>query len=178
MNLPKLVQISEIGPSDGLQNIQKFIPTKEKIRFIKLLKDAGCRNIEITSFVSPKWINQMKDVPEIVHRFTSNSAIHYCVLVPNKKGLELALEAGAKEVVGFLSASEIHNEKNVNKTIDESLNELVTMISLAKKAILRLEQILQQYLGTILKIKSMTMWLRYQKPLRMQDTKVSHFTIQ
>jgi len=133
LNLPKSVQISEIGPRDGLQNIRSFIPTREKIRFIHLLQKAGCRNIEITSFVNPKWIPQMRDSTKIVNHFLDSSIIKFCVLVPNKKGLELALEAGAKEVVGFLSASEIHNKNNVNMTIDESLNEISSMICLAKK---------------------------------------------
>lgn len=133
LNIPKSVQMSEIGPRDGLQNIRSFIPTGEKIEFIQLLQDTGCKKIEITSFVNPKWIPQMRDSAEIVKHFLDSNIVKFCVLVPNKKGLELALEAGAGEVVGFLSASEIHNKNNVNKTIDESLNELSSMVDLAKK---------------------------------------------
>ena len=134
LNLPEEVQISEIAPRDGLQNIESFIPTEKKIELIKLIKNAGFKHIELTSFVNPKWVQQMEDAYEITNLFTNDSEIAYCVLVPNKKGLERAIEAGAKEVVTVLSASETHNKNNVNRTVDESLQELVGLVHTAKDA--------------------------------------------
>ncbi len=138
LNLPESVQISEITPRDGLQNIGNVIPTEKKMKLIKLLKDAGCKYIELTSFVNPKWVPQMQDAAEITRQFTRDKDVSWCVLVPNKKGLERAIEAGAKEVVAVLSASETHNKNNVNKTVEESLAELSGLVNTANDGGVRL----------------------------------------
>jgi hydroxymethylglutaryl-CoA lyase len=122
--LPKKVVINEVGPRDGLQNLGKFIPTKKKIEFVHMLRTAGCKRIEVTSFVSPKWVPQMADAREVLEAVRDERDVHFSVLVPNRKGLQEALRAGAKEVVGFMSASEAHNLKNVNKSVEQSLVEL------------------------------------------------------
>lgn len=134
LNLPEEVQISEITPRDGLQNIENFIPTEKKIELINHIKNAGFKHIELTSFVNPKWVQQMRDAADIASNFINDTEMNYCVLVPNKKGLERAIESGVKEVVTVLSASETHNKHNVNRTVDESIQELVGLVQTAKSA--------------------------------------------
>ncbi len=131
--LPDSVEITEVGPRDGLQNLGLFIPTEKKIQFIGLVKETGIRHIDITAFVSPKWVPQMRDAAEIVAAFPGEE-ICYKVLVPNRKGLELAISAGVKEAVAVIGSSEAHNKNNVNLTVAESLAELVLMAAMAKDA--------------------------------------------
>jgi hydroxymethylglutaryl-CoA lyase len=121
MNLPKSVTIVEVGPRDGLQNEADFVPTEQKIELINRLSEAGLRRIEITSFVHPKAVPQLRDSEEIVKRIERKSNIIYSTLIPNEKGLERALAAGVKEIALFVSASETHNQKNVKMPISESL---------------------------------------------------------
>ena len=121
MNLPKKVTIYEVGPRDGLQNEARQVPTADKIRFIDALIASGIRDIEITSFVSPKWIPQLADASEVARGVHRPSGVRMSALVPNRRGLDTALAAGMKEVAVFMSASETHNQKNVNKTIAETL---------------------------------------------------------
>ena len=121
MKLPAEVTIYEVGPRDGLQNEARQVPTADKIRFIDALVAAGIRNIEITSFVSPKWIPQLADAAEVARGVARPAGVRMSALVPNRRGLETALAAGMKEIAVFLSASETHNKKNVNKTIAETL---------------------------------------------------------
>lgn len=133
MSFPESVKIVEVGPRDGLQNLEVFVPTEKKIDFINILKKAGLKIIEVTSFVNPKSVPQMQDASEILSMF-KNEDITLKVLVPNRKGLERAIKAGAKDVVAVLSASETHNKNNVNLTIDESLAELKALAALAREA--------------------------------------------
>lgn len=121
MKLPASVTIYEVGPRDGLQNEARQVPTADKIRFIDALVAAGIRDIEITSFVSPKWIPQLADGAEVARGVQRPPGVRMSALVPNRRGLETAMACGMKEIAVFLSASETHNKKNVNKTIAETL---------------------------------------------------------
>ena len=121
MKLPAEVTIYEVGPRDGLQNEARQVPTADKIRFIDALVAAGIKNIEITSFVSPKWIPQLADAAEVARGVQRPPGVRMSALVPNRRGLETAIAAGMKEIAVFLSASETHNKKNVNKTITDTL---------------------------------------------------------
>lgn len=122
MNLPKSVNIIEVGPRDGFQNIKNFIETNIKIQIINKLIEAGISRMEVTSFVNPKAIPQMSDATEVLK--SVGNKVRNCVLVPNKKGAELAINAGAKELTMVISASESHNKSNTRRTIEESLSEL------------------------------------------------------
>ena len=121
MKLPAKATIYEVGPRDGLQNEARQVPTADKIRFIDALVRAGIRDIEITSFVSPKWIPQLADAAEVARGVARPNGVRMSALVPNRRGLDTALASGMKEIAVFLSASETHNKKNVNKTIAETL---------------------------------------------------------
>jgi len=121
MNLPKSVTIVEVGPRDGLQNEAHFVPTDQKIELIRRLSETGLKRIEITSFVHPKAIPQLQDSEEIIKRVKRKPGIVYSTLVPNEKGLERALSAGVEEIALFVSASEIHNQRNVRMPIEDSL---------------------------------------------------------
>ena len=121
MKLPAEVTVYEVGPRDGLQNEARNVPTADKIRFIDALVAAGIRAIEITSFVSPKWIPQLADGPEVARGVTRPSGVRMSALVPNRRGLDTALASGMREIAVFMSASETHNKKNVNKTIADTL---------------------------------------------------------
>jgi hydroxymethylglutaryl-CoA lyase len=121
MNLPKHVTIYEVGPRDGLQNEARNVPTADKLRFIEALIASGLRHIEITSFVSPKWIPQLSDAGDVARGVAKRPGVNFSALVPNRQGLDAALAAGMEEIAVFLSASETHNKKNVNKTIAQTL---------------------------------------------------------
>jgi hydroxymethylglutaryl-CoA lyase len=131
---PSKVTVYEVGPRDGLQNEPRPIATADKIALVDLLSATGLREIEITSFVNPKWIPQLADGAEVAERIHRKDGVGYSCLVPNQKGLERALGAGMKEVAVFLSASETHNKKNVNKTIAETLTAFEEVIGPAKAA--------------------------------------------
>lgn len=120
MQLPKRVQVKEVGPRDGLQNEKKFIKTADKVAFINRLSETGLDYIEITSFVHPKWIPQLADAVDVLKEIKRKQNITYAALVPNVKGLERALEAEVDEVSVFMSASEGHNRANIHKSIDET----------------------------------------------------------
>ena len=120
MKLPAEVMIYEVGPRDGLQNEARNVPTADKIRFIDALVAAGIRSIEITSFVSPKWIPQLADSAEVARGVHRPPGVRMSALVPNRRGLDTALASGMREIAVFLSASETHNKKNVNKSIADT----------------------------------------------------------
>jgi hydroxymethylglutaryl-CoA lyase len=120
-HLPPDVTLYEVGPRDGLQNESRMVPTDDKVKLINGLSETGLRAIEITSFVNPKWIPQLADGGDVSRRITRKPGLVYSALVPNRQGLDAALAAGMKEVAVFMSASETHNKKNVNKTIAETL---------------------------------------------------------
>ena len=122
-NLPDEIEIFEVGPRDGLQNEREFIPTEKKIAYINMLSEAGCKRIEASSFVHPKWVPQLKDAAEVYAKIKRKDGVTYSALVPNMKGLELAAESGLKEVVTIMSASESHNKNNINRSVADSLKE-------------------------------------------------------
>ena len=120
-HLPPDVTLYEVGPRDGLQNESRLIPTDDKVAFVDALSETGLAAIEITSFVNPKWIPQLADGGEVARRIRRRPGVVYSALVPNKQGLDAAMAAGMKEIAVFMSASETHNKKNVNKTIAATL---------------------------------------------------------
>src|SRR6185436_9540809 len=128
------VTVYEVGPRDGLQNEARPVPTADKIAFIDALSATGLPAIEITSFVNPKWIPQLADAADVSRGIHRRPGVRYSCLVPNKKGLDAALDAGMSEVAVFLSASETHNKKNVNKTIAETLKAFEEVVGPAVAA--------------------------------------------
>jgi len=139
MKLPAEVTIYEVGPRDGLQNEARQVPTADKLKFIDALVGAGIRDIEITSFVSPKWIPQLADAAEVARGVQRPPGVKMSALVPNRRGLDTALASGMKVVAVFLSASETHNKKNVNKSIADTLAAFdeVVPVALAAKVPVR-----------------------------------------
>ena len=131
--IPEKIQIVEVGPRDGLQNEKEWVPTKTKISLIEKLADAGLTKIEATSFVSPKWVPQLKDAHEVFAGIKRISGVSYPVLTPNMKGFERALEADAKEIAVFSAASEAFTQKNTNCSIEESINRFRPVLEEAKK---------------------------------------------
>jgi hydroxymethylglutaryl-CoA lyase len=121
MALPKKVNIVEVGPRDGLQNEATPVPAAVKIELIHRLQDAGLRIIEATAFVSPKWVPQMADNADVMAGIKRKPGVIYPVLVPNMKGLEAAIAAGADEAVVFGAATEAFSKRNTNCSIDEGL---------------------------------------------------------
>jgi hydroxymethylglutaryl-CoA lyase len=131
MELPERVTLIEVGPRDGLQNEKNFIPANNKIEFIKLLKNAGFQEMELTSFVSPKWVPQMQDASTIIEHCLDD--IRNFVLTPNKKGIDMAIDSGVKHVAVFVGVSDSFNKKNINKTTEESMDELRPLIEDLKR---------------------------------------------
>jgi hydroxymethylglutaryl-CoA lyase len=130
MNLPNQVRIREVGPRDGFQSWPDIIPTEQKLEVIHTLMDTGLKEIEATSFVSPKSIPQMKDAGELVPKIRKSDAV-ICGMTPNYKGAQAAITAGIDEIHLFVSASEAHNLANVRRTIDESLAGFASVFQLA-----------------------------------------------
>ncbi|MDY0409645.1 hydroxymethylglutaryl-CoA lyase [Virgibacillus soli] len=131
---PEFVQIKEVGPRDGLQNEKKRVATADKIAWINMLSESGVTEVEYSSFVHPKWVPQLSDAHEVGKKIVRNPQVCYSALVPNMKGLDLALEAGIDSASVFMSASETHNQKNINKTIAETYPVLGQVIEEAKSA--------------------------------------------
>ncbi len=121
---PTHVTVTEVGPRDGFQIEPEFIPTETKIELIDELVDAGIRVIEFSSFVSPRAVPQLADAAEVLKGIDRSKGARFAALVPNAKGAERAAEAGVDEIRVFVSASESHNRKNVNRSIEESLERL------------------------------------------------------
>jgi hydroxymethylglutaryl-CoA lyase len=115
------ILVYEVGPRDGLQNESKVVPTADKLALITALVEAGIQKLEATSFVSPKWIPPLADAAEVARALPKRPGVTFSGLVPNEQGLANAQAAGMKEIAVFLSASETHNKKNINKSIDETL---------------------------------------------------------
>ena len=126
------VEIFEMGPRDGLQNEKRLIPAADKIALVDLLSDAGFRRIEVTSFVSPKWVPQMGDAAEVMAGIRRAPGVRYAVLTPNMKGYEGARAAQASEVAIFASASEGFSRANLNATNAESLERLAPVAQAAR----------------------------------------------
>ncbi|CAH0161844.1 Hydroxymethylglutaryl-CoA lyase YngG [Peribacillus sp. Bi96] len=131
---PENVTIKEVGPRDGLQNEKVMIPAHSKIDWINQLSETGLSYIEVTSFVHPKWIPQLSDSIEVAKGIKRNPDITYAALVPNQRGLESALEANIDEVSVFMSSSETHNLKNINKSISDTLPVMKDVIGSAAKS--------------------------------------------
>ena len=131
--LPTHVTIVDVGPRDGLQNEKQMIPADVKVELADRLTDAGFANIEVTSFVSPKWVPQMADGLEVMARIRRKPGVVYSVLVPNMKGLEGALAAKADEIVVFGAASEAFSQKNINCSIAESIERFRPVVDAARQ---------------------------------------------
>ena len=127
------INLVEVGPRDGLQNEKILIPTAVKIEWINLLSSCGFNTIEVTSFVSPRWVPQMADHTEVFQGIRKISGVHYPVLIPNLKGLETALAAGVKDIALFVAASETFSQKNINCTIEESFSRIQPVVDLAQQ---------------------------------------------
>jgi len=121
MNLPEHVRIVDVGPRDGLQNEPATVPTDAKVAFIDRLSASGLQAVEAGAFVSPKWVPQMADSAEVLARIQHRDGVSFPVLVPNERGLERALAAGVEEIAVFGAASETFSQRNINCSIDESL---------------------------------------------------------
>jgi len=147
--IPNLVSIREVGPRDGFQNEPETIPTARKVELIDALARTGCKRLEVTSFVRPDVIPQLADAAEVLERIDVPEDVAVSVLVPNERGLDAALEHRAKidEVNVFLSASETHNRKNVNRSIEESLAGLEVVLGRAREAGLRCEAVISTSFG-------------------------------
>src|SRR5689334_18691155 len=136
-DLPKRVSIYEVSPRDGLQNEDTPISLADKVHLIAVLVAAGIRRIELTSFVSTRWIPQLADADDLIKAVGSSPGVSFSALCPNTKGLERAVEVGLREIAVFLSASETHNQKNTNKSIARSLEVFDELVPLALKADMR-----------------------------------------
>jgi hydroxymethylglutaryl-CoA lyase len=147
--LPDQVHIREVGPRDGFQNEPEVIPTAEKVRLIELLGSTGLRRIEVTSFVRPDVIPQLADAEEVLEAISVPDDVAVSVLIPNERGLERALahRAHFQEINGFLSASETHNQKNVGRSVEESLKGLRAMFARAREEGLRCEGVISTSFG-------------------------------
>ena len=126
-SLPAAVRIVEVGPRDGFQSIEQTIPTDAKIQFINTLSEAKLPEIEVTSFVSAKWIPQLADAQEVSTEIIRDSNILYTALIPNIKGLERALDANYSSVAIFTAASDTFSQKNINCSIKESITRFQRM---------------------------------------------------
>jgi hydroxymethylglutaryl-CoA lyase len=147
--LPSSVRIREVGPRDGFQNEPETIATGEKIRLVDMLSATGLERIEVTSFVRPEVIPQLADAEEVLAGVQRRDGVAFSVLSPNERGLEraLALRDRFDEINVFVSASETHNRKNVNRTIEESLNGLERTLEGAREAGLRCEGVISTSFG-------------------------------
>jgi hydroxymethylglutaryl-CoA lyase len=135
--VPDSVSVYEVSPRDGLQNEAATVPTTRKVRLIEALVAAGLSRIEVTSFVSPRWVPQLADGEEVVKLTPRRAGVVFSALCPNARGLERALAAGVEEIGVFVSASETHNLKNMNKTVRATLAGFHQVIAPAVAAGLR-----------------------------------------
>jgi hydroxymethylglutaryl-CoA lyase len=147
MSAGESVRIVEVGPRDGLQNETAWVPTPAKIALIDRLSATGLRSIEATSFVSPKWVPQLADAAEVYSGITRRPGVSYPVLVPNLQGYERAREVGAQEVAVFSAASEAFNRKNINASIDESIDRFLPVLEQAKRDGVRVRGYVSTVLG-------------------------------
>ncbi len=145
--IPKNIQLVEVGPRDGLQNEKAWVGTETKIALIEKLAHAGLTKIEATSFVSPKWVPQMKDSFQVLSGIGRRPGVSYPVLTPNMEGFERALEAGATEVAVFGAASEAFSQKNINCSITESVERFRPIIAAAQKNEIRVRGYISCVLG-------------------------------
>ncbi len=147
--MPEHVKIREVGPRDGFQNEPEVIATADKVRLIDMLSRTGVRRLEVTSFVRPDVIPQLADAREVLEGIDPPDDVALSVLIPNERGLDNALELRERfgEVNLFLSASETHNRKNVNRSVEESLSGLERVVARAREAGLRCEGVISVSFG-------------------------------
>ena len=134
LNLPRRVKLIDVGPRDGLQNEKQPVPAAIKIELVQRLQAAGLKEIEVTSFVSPKWVPQMADNAEVMAGIARMEGVRYSVLTPNMKGFESALLSKPDEVVVFGAASEAFSQKNINCSIAESIERFGPVVKAARDA--------------------------------------------
>jgi hydroxymethylglutaryl-CoA lyase len=130
--MPATVRIVEVGARDGLQNEKAIVPTPVKVELIDRLGDTGLQTIEATSFVSPKWVPQLADAADVYTAIVKKPGVRYPVLVPNLQGYERARSVGAAEIAVFTAASEAFNRKNINASIDESIERFLPVMERAR----------------------------------------------
>jgi len=134
MSIPSRVQIIDVGPRDGLQNEKSPVPAEVKIGLVHRLQEAGLQEIEVTSFVSPKWVPQMADNVEVMAGIERKAGVRYSVLTPNLQGYEAAVKTRPDEIVVFGSASEAFSQKNINCSIAESIERFAPVVEAALAA--------------------------------------------
>jgi hydroxymethylglutaryl-CoA lyase len=132
MKLPDRVKIVDVGPRDGLQNEKQPVPAEVKVALVHRLQDAGLREIEVTSFVSPKWVPQMGDNAEVMAGIERKPGVRYSVLTPNMKGFEAAVASRPDEIVVFGAASEAFSQRNINCSIAESIERFAPVVEAAR----------------------------------------------
>ena len=147
MTIPQKVKIVEVGPRDGLQNEAQSVPTEVKIRLIEKLVDAGLPVVESGAFVSPKWVPQMASSGDVFAGIEKRAGVSYPMLVPNMKGLEAAIEAGVEEIAVFAAASETFSQRNINCSIEESLERFRAVAKKASAENLRIRGYISCVLG-------------------------------
>ena len=151
MRLPSRVKLVEVGPRDGLQNEKQLVPTAVKVALVHRLQDAGLRDIELTSFVSPKWVPQMADNAQVMAAIARQPGVRYSVLVPNMLGLQAALAGGAAtrpdEVVVFGAATQAFSRRNINCSIEESIERFAPVVAAAREAGLKVRAAISCALG-------------------------------
>jgi hydroxymethylglutaryl-CoA lyase len=134
MNIPAYVKLVDVGPRDGLQNEKQAVPATVKIELVHRLQDAGLTEIEVTSFVSPKWVPQMADNAEVMAGIERKAGVRYSVLTPNLQGFEAALKSQPDEIVVFAAASEAFSQRNINCSIAESIERFAPVVQAARAA--------------------------------------------
>jgi hydroxymethylglutaryl-CoA lyase len=134
MSLPTLVKLVDVGPRDGLQNEKQPVPASIKIELVQRLQDAGLKEIEVTSFVSPKWVPQMADAAQVMAGIVRQPGVRYSVLTPNMKGFEAAVLSKPDEIVVFGAASELFSQRNINCSITESIERFAPVVAAARAA--------------------------------------------
>ena len=132
MKLPDKVKLVDVGPRDGLQNEKEPVPAEVKIGLVHRLQDAGLKEIEVTSFVSPKWVPQMADNAQVMAGIQRKPGVRYSVLTPNMKGFEAAVASKPDEIVVFGAASEAFSQRNINCSIEESIERFAPVVEAAK----------------------------------------------
>ena len=134
MNYPSRVKLVDVGTRDGLQNEKAMVPAAVKVELVHRLQDAGLKDIEVTSFVSPKWVPQMADALDVMAGIERRTDVRYSVLTPNMKGFEAAVTSKPDEVVVFASASEAFSQRNINCSVAESIERFAPVVAAAKAA--------------------------------------------
>jgi hydroxymethylglutaryl-CoA lyase len=134
MKYPAKVKLVDVGPRDGLQNEKQPVPAQVKIQLVHMLQDAGLKEIEVTSFVSPKWVPQMADNAQVMAGVQRKKGVRYSVLTPNMQGFEAALKSTPDEIVVFAAASEAFSQRNINCSIAESIKRFAPVVAAARAA--------------------------------------------